>query len=128
MSITYSWNGNANGPVCHMIDEFDNYKRYPIDCSQIGIATMEATLPGQAWIDLALRVYFEYSLEKEAQANADALEVDLQDYYVMYPDYDPSLGSFSTNQEQYVIDNQPNNDEEIQALLDLVRSVEDLNI
>ncbi len=128
MSIKYSYISSVNGPRCYMIDEFDDDKHYQIDCSQIGIATMEATLPGQEWIDQALRRYFEYSLEKEAQANADALEVDLQDYYIMYPKYDPSLGSFSTNQEQYVLDNQPANDEELQTMLDYYRSIEDLSV
>ncbi|MEA5603722.1 hypothetical protein [Nostoc sp. UHCC 0252] len=122
MPIYYRMPTEANGNVCQMVDEFDNHRAYTIDCSEIGTATMRATPPSQNWIDLALRIYFEYSLEKEAQANADALEMELQDYYLMYPEYDPSLGSFSTNQEQYVIDNQPTTPEEIDALIALVRN------
>jgi hypothetical protein len=128
MSIFYSYVATANGPVCQIVDEFDGHKHYPIDCADIGTATMVATLPGQDWIDHALRRYFEYTLEQEAITNAELLEVELQDYYLMFPEYDPSLGSFVFNQDQYVLDNQPANDEEIQALLDLVRSIEELGV
>lgn len=122
MSIYFVWTGTPEAP-CYEVDEFDNDKHYLISCSNLGIVTITATLPNQEWIDNALARYFEYSLEQEALANAFDLEVEIQDYYLMFPEYDPSLGSFSDNQTQYVIDNQPTTDEEIQALVDLVHEL-----
>jgi hypothetical protein len=110
---------NAGGTI----DEFDNHKRYPISCSNLGVVTVTATMPNQEWIDIALSKYFEYSFELEALVNAFELEVEIQDYYLMFPEYDPSLGSFGDNQTQYVINNQPTTNEEIDALVVLVHEL-----
>ncbi|MCC5623518.1 pitrilysin family protein, partial [Nostoc sp. CHAB 5715] len=89
--IIFSVVGNIDARKAFKIIE--KYLRdIPKDCSVLG-TTRIATLPGQEWIDRALARYFEYSLEQEAQANADALEIEIQDYYLMFPEYDPSLGS-----------------------------------
>jgi hypothetical protein len=122
MSIYFVWTGTPEAP-CYEVDEFDNHKHYPISCSNLGIVTITATMPNQEWIDIALSKYYEYSLNEEALANAAALEMEIQDYVLLFPYYDTSLGSFGEDQTQYVINNQPTTDEEIQALVDLVHEL-----
>ncbi|MFN6531026.1 hypothetical protein [Nostoc sp. ChiSLP03a] len=107
---------------CYEIDEFDNYKVYPIDCALVVYPPLRvATLPPQEWIDYALGEYWALLRMNANKAEWEALEISSTDYYSLYPERDPASVEGAAEQAQYVLDNQPT---DIQAFVDFIRTTE----
>ncbi|MBC1235907.1 hypothetical protein [Nostoc sp. 2RC] len=119
MSIIGNYSGYPT--ECWEIDEFDNYATYPIDCELLLAGqTRTPTLPSEEWLDIALDRYFEYFMEQEAQAAADLLEIELHEYYDLFPDLAPWTEPFLLAKIDYFTNNRPT---DVQAFVDLVHSL-----
>ncbi|MFN6486307.1 MULTISPECIES: hypothetical protein [unclassified Nostoc] len=107
---------------CYEIDEFDNYAVYPIDCALVVYPPLRvATLPPQEWIDYALSEYWIFLRLNANQAAWEALNINDNEYYSLYPEKDPGSQESAVEQAQYVLDNQPT---DIQAFVDFIRFIE----
>ncbi|MGV0102147.1 hypothetical protein NSTCB13_00655 [Nostoc sp. DSM 114160] len=120
-----SWNYIERNGQLYAVDEFSN-EEILIDIeTQYPYTDTIPSLPGDMWIMTALNYYFNYLRLVRDQADCDALELeDINVYYDLYPDLNPSSYVYAAEQDQYITDNWPQDDPAKQALVDLVYAAE----